>query len=240
VNEVIRYLTFGIGVAAVLFILVSDGRAVEESHARIQLTAMLQDRPQLAATLEARSSVREWILARFQETEPPLAWDRTPPISNRAAELDARDSTVTLLRLDGASSGIDQLVYLLFELHNVQGYDAFESIHEEAVRGEITREEYASRMLKQEFRALLAARVFYRDHLSDLSRTEEREARAYYRMRHGTNSFEEHVGESRERGYDLLDHYRVLYDNVVIPERNQRQQTENEGSGTPGGSSKYP
>ena len=43
-------------------------------------------------------------------------------------------------------------------------------------------------------------------------------------MLHGTDSFEEHVGELLERGDDLRDHYRELYDEVVIPEREQQQK----------------
>jgi hypothetical protein len=146
------------------------------------------------------------------------------PVSGRAAEWDARKPEVTLLRVDGTPSGIDQLVHLLFELHNVQGYDAFASIHEDAVRGEITREEYASRMLEQEFRALIAARTFFREHLRDLSQSEKKEARAYYRMLYGPDSFEEHVRQVSRRGFDLRDHYRTLYDSLVLSEREDRQR----------------
>jgi len=213
-------------VAGALFLLAPAGHAAEETHARTQLAALLGDRPQLAPTLEARPEVHQWILRRLSETKPPMFWDPTPPVSGRAAEWDGRDPELTLLRVDGKPSGIDQLVHLLFELHNVQGYGVFEAIHEGAVRGEITREEYASKMLEQEFRALLAARAFYREHLSDLSRSEEKEARAYYRLLHGTDSFEEHVGGILERGYDLRDHYRQLYDSTVLPEREHGRRAE--------------
>lgn len=131
---------------------------------------------------------------------------------------------MTLLQVDGTPSGIDQLTHLLFELHNVQGYETFESIHEAAIRGEITREEYATQMLEVEFRALLAARAFYREHLADLSPSEEKEARSYYRLFYGTDSFEEHLQNALKNGYDLRDHYRQLYDSMVIPTQELRQQ----------------
>lgn len=196
----------------------------EESHEQAQLAALLEDRPRMAKSLDARPGVRSWILERFRVAEPPLVWEPRKPVSGRKAEWDGRDPKVTLLRIDDSPSGIDQLVHLLFELHNVQGYDVFGAIHGEAVRGALTPDEYATRMLEQEFRALLAARAFYREHLSDLPRTEEKEARSYYRLLHGTDSFEEHLAEGIERGYDLRDHYRELYDSLVIPERNRGQR----------------
>jgi hypothetical protein len=149
-------------------------------------------------------------------------------VSGRAAEWDARDPAVTLLRIAGSPSGIDQLAHLVFELHNVRGYRSFASIHEQAVRGEITRDEYASRMLEQEFRALVAAREFYREHLSDLSQAEEKEARSYYRLAHGAGSLEEHASQARRRGVDLRDHYRAIFDSIVLAERKHRQAVEKE------------
>ena len=204
------------------------GPAAETRHAEAQLSAILQDRPRLAMSLEPRPEVQEWILEQFRETAPPMFWDSEPPVSGRLAEWDGRDPEVTILRVDASPSGIDQLAHLLFELHNVQGYAVFDSVHEKAIRDEITRDEYASQMLEQEFRALLAARSFFRAHLSDLSQAEEREARTYNRLLHGTDSFEEHLREQRERGHDLFDDFRMLYDTMVIPERKERQNTGKE------------
>jgi hypothetical protein len=183
---------------------------------------MLSDRREMATALESRPDVRGWILRRLRETAPPLRWDPTPPVSGRAAEWDARDTTVTVLRVDGSPSGIDQLTHLLFELHNVQGYASFAAVHESAVRGEITRDEYALQMLEQEFRALVAARAYFREHLSNLSRAEKSEARGYYRLFYGADSLDEHLGASLERGVDLRDHYRALYDTLVLAERDKR------------------
>jgi hypothetical protein len=207
-----------------LCLLASAVKAGEHGHAEAQFAALLGDRPQLAKTLDARPEVRHWILQRWGETRPPLVWDPTSPVSGRAAEWDARAADVTLLRVDGTRSGIDQLAHLLFELHNVQGYDAFAAIHEGAVQGEVTREEYASRMLEQEFRALIAARAFFREHLLDLSQSEKKEARAYYRMLYGPDSFEEYDRKVSRRGFDLRDHYRALYDSMVLSEREERQK----------------
>lgn len=209
-------------VVVALFVAAPASRAAEETHAEAQVAALLDDRPRLATSLEARPRVREWVLTRFRETEPPLFWSGDPPVSGRAAEWDGRDSQQSLLRVDAKPSGIDQLVHLLFELHNIQGYQTFGAIHEGAVRGEVTREDYATRMLEEEFRALTAARAFYRKHVSDLSATEARQARSYYRLLHGTDSFEEHLAESAERGHDLRDHYRRLYDDLVVPERENK------------------
>ncbi len=207
----------------VIFLLfAATGHANESSHAETQLSAILESRPTMARSIESRPAVRDWILERFRVTDPPLFWSPDPPVSGRLAECDARDSTLTYVRVMPGRSGIDQLVQLLFELHNVQGYDVFDELFEAAFRGDITREEFAVRSLEQEFRALLAARQFYREHVADLSRSERREARAYYRMLYGTDSFEEHVREVRERGFDLLDHWRELYDTVVLPEREPR------------------
>ena len=207
-----------VGVVA-LCLAVPASRAAEATHAEAQVAALLDDRPRLASALEARPKVRQWVLTRFRETRPPLFWSADPPVSGRLAEWDGRDPERTLLRIDGKPGGIDQLAHLLFELHNVQGYQVFDEIHEGAVRGEVTREDYATQMLEEEFRALLAARAFYREHVSDLSANEARQARSYYRLLHGTDSFEEHLAESVERGHDLRDHYRKLYDDLVVPER---------------------
>lgn len=228
---IIRSSTTVVPVVVVLFFFATMTCGAEASYEQTQLAALRQDRPRLAKSLDARPEVRRWILERFRITEPPLIWESTRPVSGRKAEWDARDPTVTVLRIDGSPSGIDQLTNLLFELHNVQGYDVFDAIHEEAVRGELTPDEYATKMLEQEFRALLAARAFYREHLSDLSRTEEKEARSYYRLLHGTDSFEQHLKEGLDRGFDLRDHYRELYDSIVIPEREQRDDTS---QGDPG------
>lgn len=218
-----RKPTLAIRLTFAVSLLSGLAQAAETGHAEVQLSALLHDRPRLEKSLESRPPVREWVLERFRVTDPPLFWDRSEPVSGRAAGWDGRDPERTLLRLDDEPSGIDQLVHLIFELHNVQGYDVFEEIHEAAVRGEVTRDKYGPKMLAQEFRALLVARAFYELHLSELSPAEEKEARAYYRMRYGTDSFEEHVAQVRERGYDLYEHYRTLFDEVVVPERAARE-----------------
>ena len=225
-RRVTRYIAHTIQIGGLLLLLAQVSRAEEESRAQAQLAALLRDRPKLATTLETRPKVRDWILQRLDEADPPIYWDPMPPVSGRAAEWDARDSTVTALRIDGSPSGIDQLAHLLFELHNVQGYASFACIHEEAVRGTISRDEYASQMLEQEFRALIAVRAFYREYLSDLSPSEEKKARSYYRLLYGTGSFEEHVRKSLERGVDLRDHYRFLFDSIVLAEREKGQQSK--------------
>lgn len=200
----------------------ADGATTPED----EIERLLADRPGIAASLESRPEVRAWILERFRVQRPPLRWDDAPPVSGRLAEWDARDLEVIWLRVDARSSGIDQLVFLLFELHNAQRYDAFDEIHEGAIRGEVLREDYATRMLKEEFEALRAARALYRKHLSELSPREEREARVLYRLVHGTDSFDQHLAENLKRGGDLKDHFRALYDTEVLRERSLRENSK--------------
>lgn len=194
----------------------------EATHAETQLESILEARPGIAAALQSRPAVRSWILDRFAVTDPPLYWDAGPTVSGRSAECDVRDPDRSLVRVAKEASGIDQLTFLIFELHNIQGYPIFEEIHDAAVRGEVNRDQYADRMLRQEFAGLLLFREFCAAHLATLSKSERREARVYYRLVHGTDSYEEHLQNARERGGDLLEHWRRMFDTEVIPEREAR------------------
>ena len=208
-----------IGVATFATLVTAPaGYASDLPHADQQLARIVEDRPKLAAALESRPAVRDWIHQRFRVTEPLLSWDSGPTVSGRMAECDVRDPEHSFVRVTKDASGIDQLTFLLFELHNIQGYPVFDEVHEMAVRGEIGREAYADRMLRQEFAALLQFRAFCREHLNELTSEEREEARVVWRLVYGTDSYEEHLRESRERGRDLLDHWRFMYDTAVIPE----------------------
>ena len=73
---------------------------------------------------------------------------------------------------------------------------------------------------------MIQAREFLRGELSDLTRRERKEARVYYRLLHGPDSLDAHLRRSLERGFDLRDHFKALYDAEVIPERREGRKTE--------------
>jgi len=194
------------------------GAESESTHAERQFAALQEDRPALAEALDPRESLKVWILERFQNNAPPLFWSPAPPISGRLAEFDARDSVQVFVRVDKKPSGIDQLANLIFELNNALGYEAFDSIHERAVNGEIGREEYAELMLGQDMVTLSRAREIYRSYVEELSDRERGEAKGYYLLLYGPDTVAERVEMYLERGFDLRDHFRELYDEYVIPE----------------------
>jgi hypothetical protein len=186
-----------------------------------QFDRLLADRPLIADALTERPLVRDWIIQRFAETHPPLAWDASAPVSGRNGEFDAREPGLVRIRIAARGSGIDQLSTLIFEPHNVMGYAAFEDIHNRAVAGDLSRDDYARAMLEQEFVALTATRDFLATNMPTLSAPEQRAAQRYDRYLRGPESLDGRLAEARAQGVDLLDHYRVLYDTIVVAEQRQ-------------------
>lgn len=210
-------ITFVLAVASACAPSDLPARAEEVEHA--QFDRLLEDRPRIAEALAERAHVRDWIALRFAETQPPLLWDASAPVSGRNGEFDAREPRLVRIRIAARGSGIEQLSTLIFELHNVMGYAAFEDIHNRAVAGALSRDAYARAMLEQEIAALAATRDFLTAHVSDLDEHERRDAARYYRYLNGPTTLDERLAESRAQGVDLLDHYRALYDTVVVAER---------------------
>jgi hypothetical protein len=208
---------------AFLCVLNLQAATARSSSPAAEVRRLLTDRPQIAEALATRPHIVAWIELRFVETEPPLAWDSAPPLSGRGGEFDAGDADVIRLRIAPDASGIDQLSTLIFELHNAMGYRAFNDIHERAVSGRLSRDEYARAMLEQEIVALRMTRDFLAKHLPTLTPEERRAARRYYRYRFGPVTLDERVEDARRQGVDLLDHYRALYDAVVLSERKLRR-----------------
>jgi hypothetical protein len=168
-----------------------------EGAEQSQVDILLADRPRIAEALAQRPQVRDWVVRRFAQMRPPLVWDASAPTSGRNGEFDAREPGVVRIRIAARGSGIDQLSTLVFELHNVMGYAAFEDIHNRAVAGDLSRDGYARAMLEQEIVALAVTSDFHAGNMASLDAQERRDAERYYRYLRGPRTLDERLAEAR-------------------------------------------
>lgn len=194
----------------------------ETTHADEQMASLLADRPEIRPHLARRDALRQWMADRFRDQRPRLEWSDDTPVSGRYAEFDARDPERLVLRVDDELSGIDQLALLVFEMNNARRDSVFACIFERAVDGELDREEFAWAMLEQESHALAAAQGVLDEHFEPLGDDERAAARVYQRLRRAPVDARALRQRNLDAGGDLLDHFRSLYEDYVLPERTAR------------------
>ena len=147
-----------------------SAEAVE--HGEQQLTLMLNDRPALAEHLSPGDDLWIWAVRKFggESTGVLVNWNASDPgpfeadsgfLRNRGrAQIRVQDP-----RADSSSDKNDSFERLwrsvVFELHNVDASETFRRINQQALDGQISREEYILAMCSTENRSKQRTRSFY-------------------------------------------------------------------------------
>lgn len=133
-----------------------------------QLARMVADRARLREVLSDHADVRAWLAARFVGTDRGFAveWDPTEPLSGQPAEhmQPQAPGEAARLRVATGYSGNDQLAGVVYEFINMDGANAMSAAWGEARAGRVTRQEFAERMTRLEFDALVGFQHFAHEH----------------------------------------------------------------------------
>jgi hypothetical protein len=189
----------------------------------------MNDRPKVARILQAYSGLYGWLVQTFDTARggyKPL-WDSAEPVSGRAAEHEypsnnrrrgiVAEGTV-VFRVSSHQTGWDQLAGLIFELHNFRSATQFGEIHTAAVSGEIDRQTYIRRNIEQEFMAVQATKMFLIKNVLPLRGAQGQENRLLWALVRSADTVDEMLRTNEQKGYDLRDHYQLLYNTEVVPE----------------------
>lgn len=198
-----------------------------------QVQLIMNDRPKVARLLQANSSLYGWLVQAFDTARGgfnPL-WDSAEPVSSQAAEHEypsnnsrrgiVAEGTV-IFRVSSRQTGWDQLAGLIFELHNFRGATQFEEIHTAAVSGKIDEQTYIRRNIEQEFMAVQATKVFLIKNVLPLRGAQGKENRLLWALVRSADTVDEMLRRNEQKGYDLRDHYEMLYNTEVVPEMRTR------------------
>lgn len=141
-------------------------------HGEKQVNQMLKDRPALAEHVAAGDQLWTWVVRKFagEDTGILVDWNSTDP---SPFESDAGKSTdsghaqirVRDVKVHALPQGADPFEHLwirvVFELNNVAEADAFNRFAQQAVDGQISREEYICAKCRIEDFAQHRTRAFY-------------------------------------------------------------------------------
>lgn len=197
-----------------------------ESHGRRQLNRMLADIPQMAVdpltgeTLSTDDPFFESVAVLFSGAESgvPVFWDSALPrgaedanhTTPRAREL----ATIRIRRRDPKTLEEYSFEYLwslaLYELHNVQEWEAFSELSIQAWLGRVNQEDYIRGVVRVEYGALKSLEEFYRASWLPFCDRIDWPANLYLWVKTGDLSFEDWFAMLPEDGY-YLPGYRANY-----------------------------
>ena len=142
-------------------------------HGRQQVEQMLRDRPAMAEMFEDTAVLRQWAARKFagEDFGEPIEWDPTPPVDSDAenvAPIGGRRGRIRVAALhqygpeEGKPRNFEQLwAGAIFELHNINYARQFLKLHQQAARGEVTKEEFVAGIWRYEYQAAQKTRAFY-------------------------------------------------------------------------------
>ncbi len=153
----------------------SDKPLSEEAirHGRRQVEQMLRDRPAMAEFFEDSAVLRDWAARKFagEDFGEPIDWDPTPPRDSDAENVAPVGEQRGRIRVaavhqfgpeEGKPRNFEQLwAGAVFELHNINYAREFLKLHQQAARGEVTKEEFVAGIWKYEYQAAQKTRAFY-------------------------------------------------------------------------------
>lgn len=197
-----------------------------ESHGKGQLNRMLSDIPQMGKDpftgekLAAGDPFFESVAVLFsgKASGVPVFWDSALPqgpedanhTTPRAKEL----ATIRIRRRDRVTLEEYSFDYLwslaLYELHNVQEWEAFSELSIQAWLGRVSRDDYVREVVRVEYGALKALEDFYHDSWVPFCERIDVPANPYLWLRTGELSFEDWFAALPEDGY-YLPGYRANY-----------------------------
>ena len=136
------------------------GDAERNPHGKKQVEQLLMDRPDLQLLLQENEQTQLWIEECFggNYLKEEILWDNREP-ANAGVQSEcfpAQGGHQPSIRVTASKrlSAMDRLVALLFELDNILGSKRSVELAGQALRKEITREEFAVAGAKLEFNAV--------------------------------------------------------------------------------------
>jgi tetratricopeptide (TPR) repeat protein len=143
------------------------------THGREQVRKMLADRPAMAEHADEAKFLRDWAARKFagEALGSLIDWDPEPPLDSDA-EHTAPDEKehgsiqvhprYTHGRRAGQPRSFEELwAGAIYELHNINNAKHFVKLHEEAVDGKLTKEQFVGGIVRHEVIAAQETRAFY-------------------------------------------------------------------------------
>lgn len=141
-------------------------------EAEKQIKQMFTDRRSMTALLSQNDTIVRWLTRKFagEDTGFPIQWDPTPPYSGKVAEHQLVNGKGVLRISPVHTSGMkkgrplgfeDLWVAAVFELYNLTNSHGFYRLHNEALSGEISKQDYVHEHFVLEHRAMQLTRAFY-------------------------------------------------------------------------------
>jgi hypothetical protein len=129
------------------------------------MTAMLDARPLMKATLAKHPRVAPWVAERMSGTTGPGAveWNAGAPLSGQTGEFITLPGGRFELRIADELTGLDQLGVVVYELLNMEGNAEFDRIVKRAVAREIDKNQFSEAMTRREHAALVKFKVVSRE-----------------------------------------------------------------------------
>jgi hypothetical protein len=136
---------------------------------------MLEDRPVMLNHIDKDDLLVRWASRKFagEDLGQVINWDPAPPIqkevfAQHTAPFAGQNAAIRVAKshLSGSREGIDLTfeelwAAVVFELHNITYVTEFARIHEDALAGKLTRDEYVAAMFRSEWKAMQRTRAFY-------------------------------------------------------------------------------
>lgn len=152
--------------------------------------------------------VHRWVVRQLNSRDSlhRVYWDSKEPQSGRPAEhclAYAESPACIRIASSETTSGRDQWLYLVYELHNLRNEKSFRELWEKACGGSIDRDCYANECLLLEFQALVRTQMFFRQH--PISGANEANDPNYFRVLNGTGDFQYYKTMLDSDGADAYD-----------------------------------
>ncbi len=134
-----------------------------------QVQQMLQDRPEMKGVMTANDPLYLWLVAGFngERLGQRVHWNANSPQSGRSAEHGIPYGAYPpYISISGGTetTPIDKWASVIFEMNNLDNYDKFDALRDDAVEGDLDADEYASACVKLEFDALERTRDLFAKH----------------------------------------------------------------------------
>jgi hypothetical protein len=187
-----------------------------------QVEAVIRDRPEMGVVINRESSLRAMLELSFagQSIENHLYWNSDEP----SGGLDSSNVSLTVRvsrRTD--RSAVDKCTELLFELHDAMLEDQFDALDAGAIKGQVSRDDFATYCIALEYRAFKKTQEYLRKH--PLTGADSKENPYYHSMVTYDGSFSDYlkwVDRPDQTGYNVRRYFLRMYDDLISAPRGSR------------------
>lgn len=187
---------------------------------RRQVEQMLDDRPDMRGVLPESHPLFTWVVTGFNGDRfgRRVYWLADSPRGGYPSMfIPPYGEIPPFIQLSAGAelTPVDRWASVIFELHNLQGFEQSDKLVEQAMRGELTGQQYAMECVRLEYEAGLRAKEQFLK--SPIPEAQHKRNPVYHQILSMKPTFAEHQADLKAKGQPLgnydyfLDHYkRVL------------------------------